>query len=274
MKKKTKTFSLLCFQVFFTIFALASIVVVTKYPKVFNQKISILDTQRLKKKEMLEPVVMIATDNSLGTGVIVKRSFVETTDMFDYEVITSSHVISPRMINVTTNVDVITGKEEKLLVDTGFFVYVFPKHGRPVQTYIAYVNREDQPRDVSIITFSAKEKISVARLATKQVMGSLRIFDQVFSVSCPNGLHPTPTVGIISRLTLSDPDIQQKIIENTANTLPGSSGGGLFKEYEGHYYLIGIHERVFYLNTNQIVPYLSFSISLEAVIDSLFGNQN
>ena len=55
------------------------------------------------------------------------------------------------------------------------------------------------------------------------------------------------------------------VYANTAQIVPGASGGGLFKEDDGHYYLIGIPFRLDVIKGGHLVPHLAEAISLSAV---------
>ena len=105
------------------------------------------------------------------------------------------------------------------------------------------------------------------------MLKQVRVFDEVFAIGCQFGQAPIPTVGIISQiLTENNRDKKWIIYRSTAQISPGSSGGGLFREYDGHYYLIGSPYRIWVADNGQIIPHLSYSISLEVAID--FINKN
>ena len=96
------------------------------------------------------------------------------------------------------------------------------------------------------------------------MLQQVKVFDDVFAVGCQLGKAPIPTVGIISQVWQ---DEKWLIYINTAAISPGSSGGGLFKKYDEHYYLIGIPFCVGQSYNGQIMPHIAHAISFAVARD-------
>lgn len=220
-----------------------------------------VDKITLKQSEMRDTIVLVKTRRGTGSGTIFDR--LEDDNIFEYHVLTNAHVTNGRFITTIIGVDVITGVIKKKTIDTGCKIVVFNNYDRSYDVYNTRIIAENQQLDLVILSFKSKKKLVTARIANDGMLSRVRVFDEIFVVSCQFGKTPMPTTGIISNI------IKGRIANNnwtiygmTAQIAPGSSGGGLFKQYGGHYYLIGIPYRQHEMMNGQIIPHLGQAISL------------
>jgi len=221
-----------------------------------------VDQIAVKQHEMLGPVVRIGTRQSTGSGTIYEKVETEVDGTFEYLVLTNHHITVTRMVFSFT-ADFMIGSLIKIPIDTGCSVVVFDHEGQKTKRYTAKVVAEDAYLDLAILSFRSDQPIPVALLATNEMLEDVRVFDDVFAVGCQLGMRPTPTVGIISGVISGVTNkIEWMLYGTTTPITYGSSGGGLFREYDGHYYLIGIPFRVAMTPDYQVMSHLGNAIAL------------
>ncbi len=226
------------------------------------QEIKKVDQIAVKQHEMLGPVVRVGTRMSSGSGTIYEKVETEVDGTFEYLVLTNQHTTKMRMI-FSFNSDFIFGKLIKIPIDTGCSIVVFDQNKRETKKFTAKVVAEDVYLDLAILSFRSSQQIPVALLATDEMLKDVRVFDDVFAVGCQLGMRPTPTFGIVSEVISGvTRKVEWMLYGTTSPITYGSSGGGLFKEYDGHYYLIGIPFRVAITQNYQVMPHLGNAISL------------
>lgn len=212
-----------------------------------------------KRKEMLHTSVFIETENLNGSGTIIGKNDTEMNGVFRYAVLTNEHVTRGRFVH---NPECPTK-----MIDRGCTIWTFDHTTNSYEQYPASVIAENKESDVSLVAFSSSEMLSVAKLANQEILDSIRVFDEVFAIGCNlKDDFPGPTIGIISLVnTERMGEVNVVIYSNTAQIVPGASGGGLFKKYDGHYYLIGIPFRVGIIGGGHLVPHLAEAISISVV---------
>jgi S1-C subfamily serine protease len=223
-----------------------------------------VDDTSLKIEEMLHNTVMVKTRAGSGSGTIIERFDTSIDNIFEYRVLTNAHVVYRRLVGRIVGVDIFSGKTKKQIWDTGCQVAVFDPLEEIYEYYKAKVLVEDSMFDLAILSFESEKELAVVKIASEDILSNIRVFDEVFVIGCQYGNNPGPTFGILTEiLTKIDGDNIWCVYSGTAQMAPGSSGGGLFKKHEGHYYLIGIPFRVRYDNlTQQIIPHIAQSISM------------
>ena len=222
----------------------------------------LVDQISVKQREMLGPVVCIGTRMSTGSGTVYAKIETEVDGTFEYLVLTNQHITKTRII-FSFNSDFVIGKLIKTPIDTGCSIVVFDQDNRETSRYTAKVVEEDNYLDLAILSFKSSQQIPVTLLATDEMLENVRVFDDVFAVGCQLGMRPTPTFGIVSEIIAGvTRKIEWMLYGTTSPITYGSSGGGLFKEYDGHYYLIGIPFRVAITHKYQVVSHLGNAISL------------
>jgi len=221
-----------------------------------------IDQIAIKQREMLGPVVRIGTRQSTGSGTVYEKIETEVDGTFEYLVLTNQHITKTRMV-FSFNADFVIGKLIRIPIDTGCSIVVFDHKERSTTRYTAKVIAEDAYLDLAILSFESSLPIPVAMMATDEMLEDVRVFDDVFAVGCQLGMRPTPTFGILSEIISGVTNkIEWMIYGTTTPITYGSSGGGLFKEYDGHYYLIGIPFRVAMTPDYQVVSHLGNAIAI------------
>lgn len=232
-----------------------------------------IDDIILKQTEMRNTIVLISTRNSIGSGTIIDRIELDEEGLYEYRVLSNAHVTYPRLMKLLKNVNAITGKLNIQIIDTGCKIILFNYNNGKWRTIKAKVLSEDTKYDLAMLSFESKDILNVAKVANSDMLSRVRVFDNVFAIGCQLGKYPTPTNGIISQIIKGKNEKKEWIIYSmTSQITPGSSGGGLFKRYDGHYYIIGIPYRTASASNGKMIPHLAHAISLATASD--FINEN
>ncbi len=212
-----------------------------------------------KRREMLHTSVYVGTETGDGSGTVIGKTDTGMDGVFRYSVLTNEHVTKGRFVYDPKSP---TGR-----VDKGCSVWTFDHVNGTYEEYPASVIAENKEVDIALLAFNSSEAISVARFATKKMLDRIEVFDEVFAIGCNlKDDFPGPTIGLISLVhTERMGEVDVVIYSNTAQIVPGASGGGLFKEYDGHYYLVGIPFRLGVIEGDHMVPHLAEAISISAV---------
>ena len=233
----------------------------------------VVDEIALKQNEMRDTTVLVQTWQGSGSGTVIDCIETDTEEVFEYRVLTNAHVTQTRFVTVIQGVNLLTGKVKKITTDHGCGITTFDHKEKKFELHRTKVVAEDTKYDLAILSFRTKQKLAIAAFADNDMLGQVRVFDEIFAIGCQLGRAPAPTTGIISQIiTGNNGEKEWVIYGNTAQITPGSSGGGLFKKYDGHYYMIGIPFRVAIAGNGQIIPHLSHAISIEVARD--FIDQN
>lgn len=240
---------------------------VTAPPNVSIPTVPIIP-KTVDKMQMLSVVVRVNHEIGSGSGVIIYREHVKQDNKYTYYVVTNSHVVHNRLTS-ELEVDGIRGRYRIITIDPGVVIRVFRDVAAEWTEYNAEVVAESPTDDLALIKFSTDDFLSgVVELADTEVVSSVEVFDQVYAVGCQLGELLIPTEGIISGFVRQD---NLMLIIHTAHVLPGSSGGGLFKQYDGQYRLIGLTFAVRSYNF-QILPHYSYALSTEMIYRFLYNN--
>ncbi|MEE9573240.1 MAG: serine protease, partial [Candidatus Neomarinimicrobiota bacterium] len=214
----------------------------------------VLDEIVLKLKEMRDPTVSVQTHRGSGSGTIINIINTDMKDIFEYHVLTNAHVTHSRFFTYLRGVDSITGKIQIETIDTGCIVTTFDHPNKTCEYHNTKVIAENIVHDLAILSFVSDQKFNVAKIANNDMLEQIRVFDEVFAIGCQLGRNPTPTVGIVSQILTGTHGEQEWILYgSTAQITPGSSGGGLFKRYDDHYYLIGVPYSLAVANNGQFI---------------------
>ena len=177
---------------------------------------------------------------------------------------TSAHVTRTRLEECVTGVNPLTLEVETEEIDTGCKILTFNYDGEEPTTHTAKIIAEDIWSDLSLLSFESDKKFQVAMTPEDDMFQQIRVFDEVFAIGCQLGQPPIPTFGIVSQIMSIKSETRIKMIYvSTAQILPGSSGGGLYRKYGNHYYLIGIPNGISVMRGGHFVPHMSHSVSME-----------
>lgn len=228
----------------------------------------VVDEIELKQQEMRDTIVLVQTRKGRGSGVVIDCLETDTEDMFEYRVLTSAHVIRSRFITYLRGVDSLTGRIKTETLDTGCSIITFNHVDRDWNQYNTNVIAEDNQYDLALLSFISSQELAIAQIANDEMLAQVRVFDEITAIGCQLGNAPIPTVGIVSQVLIgSNGEKYYQIYGSTAQISPGSSGGGLFREYNGHYYLIGTPYGVAVAPNGQFIPHLAYAMSVASARD-------
>jgi S1-C subfamily serine protease len=225
----------------------------------------VVDEIEIKQKEMRDTIIMVLTNRGGGSGTIIDRVVldIEEDRLFRYLVLTNVHVINGRFITHIRGANFLTGELKTETVDTGCEVIIFDHYNRTWEHKVAKFVSEDTMHDIAILSFTHEKELTVAKIADEAMIDQVRVFDEIFAIGCQLGRSPSPTTGIISQISIGVNGSDEWVVySNTAQITPGSSGGGLFRKYDEHYYLIGIPSKIATAHNGQFVSHLSHAISI------------
>lgn len=230
-----------------------------------TKQIEAVDEIVVKQIEMRDTSVLVQTKSSSGSGTIIDKVETEVDGVYEYRVLTNAHVAHSRFMRILLSVDFLTGIPKTEMRDTGCNIIIFDHSNNTWEFIPSKVIIENIEFDLAILSFLSVKKLMVAKIADKKMLENVRVFDDVFAIGCQLGMAPTPTKGIISQILRRIGGRQEWVIYGaTSQIMPGSSGGGLFKKYREHYYLIGIPYRIAVTGNGQVVPHLAYVISISA----------
>ena len=215
-----------------------------------------LDTQRDligMWRQLLGPVVQLAGDVSVGSGVLLPAS--ETDDgTFEAHLLTAWHVVRD-----------IQGDLSNQSMPVPVFIY---SEDGAVREEAAHLLAFDASLDAALLVVRAERHPGFgARLAPRSRLDDAKIFDRVYAVGCPLGNDPIPTHGEIATLRHEVDGAGYWMIN--APTYIGNSGGGIFDS--STYELMGIFSKIYTHGTLRptIVPHMGLVTPLTAIYDWL-----
>jgi S1-C subfamily serine protease len=204
--------------------------------------------------DLLGPTVQIMGEETVGSGVLLASEPVEGTLDWVTHVVTAWHVIR----------DIQTAPEN---LNTPVPVTIYGRDGK-IRPETAQLLRYDATLDIALLRLNSNRPVDCgARLATRDRLKSVAIFEQIYAVGCPLGNDPIPTFGEIADTHhLVDGQSYWMI---SAPTYIGNSGGGVF-DAETHE-LLGIFTKIYTHGTLRptVVPHMGLATPLPAVYDWL-----
>ena len=204
----------------------------------------------VKHEKLLYPVVRVRTATAGGSGTIIYSEDRAEKGTFRSYILTNHHVVDDA-IKINRRWDNLLKRyvteESNDLVD----VEIFSWHGGTIidrRTVKAFVLAHGQEDDIAILELRGNEKPypvkmdNVAKLASVDVASKLRVFQHIYVVGCSLGHDPIHSTGEIT--DLSDLIEGKTYMMGSANVIFGNSGGAVFNQVDGEFYLIGIPARV------------------------------
>jgi S1-C subfamily serine protease len=204
-------------------------------------------------RELVGPVVQLAGDVTVGSGVLLESRPREDGGSLTY-LITSWHVVRD-----------IYGSPERVSTPVPVKIYL-PEGGTRSET--AHMVAYDVPLDVALLELDTHEPVPCgARLASRERVAQVRIFDPVYAVGCPLGNDPIPTPGEVAATRHEVDGALYWMI--SAPTYIGNSGGGIF-DAESHE-LVGIFSKIYTHGAmrSTIVPHMGLVTPLGIVYEWL-----
>lgn len=172
---------------------------------------------------MLYPICRIVTPQGMSSGVFVSETHILTVFHALKEAIT--------VIGMPGCV-----KEVRHAITCEIFPTT--KAGKKPTQHMADIFAYDEAQDIALLQLKKGKHKYAASLLPESKVKDLEIFDEVFAVGASLGHEPLPTKGMI---TYKKEELDFGLYWMTdAHILVGNSGGGVFAEVDGEYYLIGI----------------------------------
>jgi len=202
--------------------------------------------------ELVGPVVQIAGDATVGSGVLLESQRIHGTDDYVTYLLTSWHVVRD-----------IYGTLDRVNEPVDVKVYL---EGGSTAMETATMLSYDVALDVALLRLQTDARVQFgARLPTRERLENVRIFDRVYAVGCPLGNDPIPTAGEVAATThVIDGETYWMI---SAPTYIGNSGGGIF-DADSHE-LLGIFSKIYTHGSMRatIVPHMGLVTPLEQIYD-------
>lgn len=199
--------------------------------------------------ELVGPVVQLAGDVTVGSGVLLESRPAENGEWLTY-LVTSWHVVRD-----------IYGSVERVDAPVPVKMYL---PGGGFQRETAHMVAYDVDLDIALLTLDSNERVAHgARLASRERVASVRIFDPIYAVGCPLGNDPIPTPGEVAATQHEVEGGEYWMI--SAPTYIGNSGGGIFDA--GSHELLGIFSKIYTHGSMRttIVPHMGLVTPLGIV---------
>ena len=127
---------------------------------------------------------------------------------------------------------------------------------------------KDAGMDIALLEItSTNARLPQARLASRERLREIEVFEPIYAVGCPLGNDPIPTHG-----QLSDPHHEVDGTNHwmiSAPTYIGNSGGGIFHASSDE--LIGIFSKIYTHGTLRptVIPHMGLAVPLDEIYDWL-----
>lgn len=204
--------------------------------------------------ELVGPVVQLAGDATVGSGVLLESQRRADGQGWVTHLLTSWHVVRD-----------IYGTIDR--VNSPVPVRMYEADGR-THDETAHMVAYDVGLDVALLEMDLDLPVPHgAKLAEREELASVRIFDGVYAVGCPLGNDPIPTTGeVASTSHVVDGTLYWMI---SAPTYIGNSGGGIF--HAGSRRLIGIFSKIYTHGSARttIVPHMGLATPLPVIYEWL-----
>jgi S1-C subfamily serine protease len=211
------------------------------------------DTTRMWH-ELVGPVVQLAGDTTVGSGVLLEsRPLADGTGFVTY-VMTAWHVVRD-----------IYGSLDKTAMPVP--VKMYDPDGS-TKTEFATMVVFDVTLDVALLALDSKAKVPHgAKLASPEHLRDIHVFDPVYAVGCPLGNDPIPTVGEIASTNHVVDGCTYWML--SAPTYIGNSGGGIYDARNDE--LIGIFSKIYTHGASHstIVPHMGLATPMPIIYEWL-----
>ncbi|MBL8858639.1 MAG: trypsin-like peptidase domain-containing protein [Planctomycetes bacterium] len=204
--------------------------------------------------DLLGPTVQLMGEETVGSGVLLASEQVEGTADFTTYVITAWHVIR----------DIQAAPDS---IHTPVPVTIYSRTGE-IRSETAQLLKYDPTLDIALLRLNSSKPVDCgAKLAARERLNEVSIFEQVYAVGCPLGNDPIPTFGEIADTRHAVDGQHYWMI--SAPTYIGNSGGGIF-DAETHE-LLGIFTKIYTHGSLRptVVPHMGLATPLPAIYDWL-----
>jgi len=203
------------------------------------------------QRDILGPSVQVTAKGSVGGGTLL---FSRETHSY---VVTACHVIQK----------IIAGADDEETREPAE-VTIYDDQGASTDVIEGDLVAWDERKDLALLRLrSLRELPNAAHLASRETLRSIHVFTPIYTVGCPLGHDPLPTLGEIA--TLNKEVNGERFWMMNAPTIFGNSGGGVFHRETRE--LIGVSAMVCTYDgaVSTPVPHLGIMVSLESVYDWL-----
>lgn len=204
--------------------------------------------------DLLGPTVQLMGEETVGSGVLLASEQVEGSNEFTTYLITAWHVIR----------DIQSTPES---FNTPVPVTIYSRDG-DIRSETAQLLKYDASLDIALLRLNSSRAVDHgARLASRDRLERVAIFERIYAVGCPLGNDPIPTFGEIADTHHSVDGQRYWMI--SAPTYIGNSGGGVF-DADTHE-LLGIFTKIYTHGTLRptVVPHMGLATPLPAIYDWL-----
>ncbi len=205
-------------------------------------------------RELVGPVVQLAGEASVGSGVLLASEALPAGGGYRTRLLTAWHVVRD-----------IQGDPPDL--ELPIPVQIYGEDGT-TRTERAELLRHDPELDAALLELVTPDSLqNGARLSTRERLAQVAIFDEVIAVGCPLGNDPIPTRGEVATCH-HDVDGESYWMIN-APTYIGNSGGGIFDSRTHE--LVGIFSKIYTHGSIRptIVPHMGLVTPLARIYDWL-----
>ena len=205
-------------------------------------------------RELVGPIVQLAGDSTVGSGVLLQSLPDEDGEGYTTYLLTAWHVVRD-----------IYGSPDRTSMPVPVKVYL--PDGGTAQEYARMVVY-DVPLDAALLKLDTDRPMQCgARLAARERLSEIKIFDRVYAVGCPLGNDPIPTSGEVAATSHEVDGTSYWMI--SAPTYIGNSGGGIY-DAESHE-LIGIFSKIYTHGSmrSTIVPHMGLVTPMTRIYEWL-----
>lgn len=211
------------------------------------------DTERMWR-ELLGPTVQLMGEETVGSGVLLPSEPTDVPGEYRTLVLTAWHVVR----------DIQTGSDS-LKQPVPVTIYAQDK---ATTAETATLLQHDVDFDLALLAMDTKRRFQCGvKLAPREHLERVRVFEQVYAVGCPLGNDPIPTFGEVADTHhMVDGSLYWMI---SAPTYIGNSGGGIF-DAQTHE-LLGIFSKIYTHGSIRptVVPHMGLATSMLVVYDWL-----
>jgi hypothetical protein len=205
-------------------------------------------------RDIVGPVVQLAGDASVGSGVLLRSQENTETGGFRTHLITAWHVVRDIQGDLSNQ-------------DMPVPVFVYLEDGS-VREEEALLLAFDADLDAALLEVLTEEPFeNGAALPPRSKLAEVRIFEPVYAVGCPLGNDPIPTHGEVATVDHRVDGESYWMIN--APTYIGNSGGGIFDSETRE--LLGIFSKIYTHGALRptIVPHMGLVTPLTPIYDWL-----
>jgi len=200
---------------------------------------------------LLGPAVQLTGGGTIGSAVLLPGEL--TAEGWRTRALTAWHVVR----------DIRLGLGEEALIP----VMIYSEDGSAREEKARVLCR-DIEMDIALLEItSTNARLPEVRLASRERLRNVEVFEPIYAVGCPLGNDPIPTHGQLSDSHHDVDGTNHWMI--SAPTYIGNSGGGIFHADTDE--LIGIFSKIYTHGTLRptVIPHMGLAVPLEEIYDWL-----